>query len=251
MALDYDRVDVTSGLNTATRLNAELSKIETALTDGLSRSGAGSNAMSADLDMGNNDILNAGDVQCDSILVGGLAIASVADLAAEADRAETASTAAVAAAASINLPAISPGDAGKALVVNVAEDGYDHSAVADPGTAITARLADQTQAEAGVDNTDLMTPLRTFQAIAAYGDLVEFYTGTDADLTDYPVGSILMVDGTPPTRNSTVTVYYDQSAGNDFSFTAGTGLVALDGTWRARGGRGGASVQVTLVQRVA
>lgn len=256
MALDYDKVDVSTGLNTATRLNAELEKIETALTDGLSRSGNGPNAMSADLDMGNNDILNAGAVQCDSILVGGQTITSVAALAAEADRAETAATgagaaqaAAEAAAATINLPAISPGDAGRALIVNVAEDGYDHSALADPDTAITARLADQTQAEAGVDNSDLMTPLRTAQAIAiSIATLAEFYTGTDEAYDAYPLGTVLFVKNLgSPDRNSTVTVYRDTSRLYEYHGSSGGGRVALTGTWRVRGVDGGKGI----VQRVA
>lgn len=149
MALDYAKVDVSTGLNTATRLNAELTKIETALADGLSRSGTGPNAMSADLDMGNNDILNAGAVQCGSILVGGQTIASVAALAAEADRAATAEAGAVAAqaaaesaAASINTPTLAPGDTGKILRVNAAEDGYELTAALLAGEVTTAKLAD-------------------------------------------------------------------------------------------------------------
>lgn len=184
MALDYDKVDVSAGINTATRLNAELEKIRVALQDGLSRTGSltSPNEMSTDMDMGGNDVLNAGAVQCSSILVGGDQIASVAELAAEAARAEVAMLAAEnarisaelaqyyaeLAAASLALPTISPGDATKALVVNATEDGYEYSAPSDPAVAISAAITDQTTAEAGVDNTELMTPLSTLQAVAAH-----------------------------------------------------------------------------------
>lgn len=181
MALDYDKVDVSTGLSTATRLNAELEKIQTALQDGLSRSGTGPNEMSADLSLGGNDLLNVGVVQCDAITVGGEQIASVAELAAEADRAEAAADdaeaaqlaaegardAAILAASSLSLPTISGGDAGKALIVNATEDGYEYSNPVDPAVAIAAARADQSTAEAGTDNDTLMTPLRTAQAVAA------------------------------------------------------------------------------------
>jgi hypothetical protein len=174
VALDYNKVNVASGINTSVRLNSELEKIQTALEDGLSRSGSGPNEMSADLDMGGQDIINAGAVQCDSITVGGEQIASVAALAAEADRAVQAATEAdaardeaVQAAASLSLPLIQSGDQGKALIVNSTEDGYEYSAPIDPAVAIAAAITDQPTAEAGTDNDELMTPLRTKQAVAA------------------------------------------------------------------------------------
>ena len=178
--------DISSGFNTTNSLNTNFDNIETALDRTLSRYGEAPNAMEATLDMNDNAIINAGAVDCSSITIDGLEIASVADLAAEADRAEAAATAAELAetnaetaqglaeaaqaaaelaAASVDLPVIAPGDAGKTLLVNGTEDGYEYSTLpTDPDTAITARLASQAEAEAGADNTKLMTPLRTKEA---------------------------------------------------------------------------------------
>ena len=59
MAQDYDR-ETLQGLPSATAINDELSKIETALADGLSRTGNGPNDMEANLDLNSNRIINVG-----------------------------------------------------------------------------------------------------------------------------------------------------------------------------------------------
>lgn len=162
--------DVSSGFNTTNSLNTNFDNIETALDRTLSRYGETPNAMEATLDMNDNPIINAGAIDCSSITIAGESIPSVADLAAEADRAETAAiaaelaetnaeaaqAAAEAAAASINIPTLAPGDAGKILEVNVTEDGYDLVA--------PRAVASQATAEAGSDNEDIMTALRVAQA---------------------------------------------------------------------------------------
>lgn len=167
--------DVSSGFNTTNSLNTNFDNIETALDRTLSRYGETPNAMAVDLDMDNNDILNAGTISCDNLLIDGLTIPDLADLTALAVAAEESATdagaaqtaaelaqaAAEAAAASLELPIIAPGDAGKALLVNGDEDGYEYSTLSlDVDAEITARLASQAEAEAGTDNTKLMTPLR-------------------------------------------------------------------------------------------
>lgn len=139
-----------SGFQTTNSLNTNFTNIETALEDCLSRSGATPNAMSAALDMGTNDILNAGTVNCTSLLIDGSQVPSLADIQAEfaagqvtidasvtaaqlaetnaetaQSAAETAQAAAEAAAASTNLPTISIADADKTLSVNAAGDGYE------------------------------------------------------------------------------------------------------------------------------
>lgn len=77
-----------------------------------------------------------------------LAGAEAAQLAAEA-----AQEAAENAAASVNLPAISSGDAGKALVVNEAEDGYELG-TASGGTAGQLEFATKADAEASNPSAD-------------------------------------------------------------------------------------------------
>jgi hypothetical protein len=188
--------DISSGFNTTNSLNTNFDNIETALDRTLSRYADTPNAMESDLDMNNNDLINAGLVSCDTLEVGGAEIptlqalqdlldgtesaldakvveasgyASSASLSASQSvtaqgLAEAAQLAAEAAAASVGLPVIGSGDAGKAVLVNGTEDGYEYSTLpTDPDTAITARLASQVEAEAGTDNTKLMTPLRTQQ----------------------------------------------------------------------------------------
>lgn len=80
MAVSYDKNNQTSGLNSAERLNAELTKIQTALLDAVSRSGNAPNAMSADLDLGGNDLLNVDTVHCSELLVDGAPLPSVENI---------------------------------------------------------------------------------------------------------------------------------------------------------------------------
>ena len=74
--------NINSGFHTNNSLNTNFENIETALEDCLSRSGASPNAMSAALDMNNNDILNVGSIDVASITVDGSAIPSLADVQA-------------------------------------------------------------------------------------------------------------------------------------------------------------------------
>lgn len=61
MALNYTPTTVTSTFPQADNINTNFDNIETALSDALSRSGYGSNAMTAALDMNSNRILNVAD----------------------------------------------------------------------------------------------------------------------------------------------------------------------------------------------
>ena len=58
MGVSFTASSLISGYNLAA-LQAQFDALETALGDALSRSGAGTNTMSADLDMNSNKILNA------------------------------------------------------------------------------------------------------------------------------------------------------------------------------------------------
>lgn len=89
MALAYTKTDVSSGFN-PTQINANWTAITTALTDGLSRSGNGPNAMAAVLDMGTNNIINGGIGNFTNVVVGGIDLtAQVAAAAASAAAALT------------------------------------------------------------------------------------------------------------------------------------------------------------------
>lgn len=58
MALDFTPQDIASGFQSQDSLDENFDNIQTALADGLSRSGSTPNAMGADLDMNSNRILN-------------------------------------------------------------------------------------------------------------------------------------------------------------------------------------------------
>lgn len=54
----YVQTDIGTGYNSSTSINTELSKVETAFADTISRSGDVPNSMQSDLDMNSNQILN-------------------------------------------------------------------------------------------------------------------------------------------------------------------------------------------------
>lgn len=191
--------DVSSGFNTTNSLNTNFTNIETALDKCLSRTGETPNTMSAALDMNNNNLINAGLVSCDTLEVAGAEVPSLqslqnlldtteSDLAAQVTLAqghatdasqsatdaataqglaetaqglaEDAQAAAEAAVGSIDLPVISPGDAGKILEVNAAGDGYDlltqvaSTQIAD-ASVTTAKLASDVQVPVLLSTTNI------------------------------------------------------------------------------------------------
>ena len=89
---------------------------------------------------------------------------------------------------------------------------------------------------------------------ASLGNASQFTTSTSAGLTDYPVGSVVMVytagAGSIPDRNASATIYIDAGNSARFLFTASGS--ALTGTWRSRGAvvSTGSEIDV-LMQRVA
>lgn len=76
MAVDVTLNTISSGYN-ASKINDNFDDVETALQDALSRSGNGPNNMSADLDLGGNDILNGGTAVFGSITVAGTDVGSI------------------------------------------------------------------------------------------------------------------------------------------------------------------------------
>ena len=81
MSVVYNRTVVVNNASRWDAVNDELEKIQTALTDALSRSGAAPNAMADTLDMGDNDILNVGTISVDDLLIDGAQVPSLDDLA--------------------------------------------------------------------------------------------------------------------------------------------------------------------------
>lgn len=79
MAINFNPLDVLSGFN-LTKLNQNFQNIKTALTDGLSRSGNGSNQMEADIDLNSNDLLNVNSIDANVLILDGEVVQKV-DLA--------------------------------------------------------------------------------------------------------------------------------------------------------------------------
>lgn len=76
-----------------------------------------------------------------------------------------------------------------------------------------------------------------------------FYTGSNANLTDYPVGTELLVDrdgAASLNRNQTGSVYYKGSNSREFS-RAPTGNTLLSGTWISKGTVG----DIVAMQKIA
>lgn len=118
----------------------------------------------------------------------------------------------------------------------------------------TVDLTNQATAEAGVDNTQLMTPLRTKQSIVANSPLTWDTTSVNTQVT-FQLGQLLLVkDTTTQTLNAAVV---PKNSSGALNVTTGTNLT---GTWRCKGGfhlaggcpcAGGSPTDYTLLQRVA
>lgn len=63
---------VTTGYNSAATVNADIAAVNDKLDNTLSLDGSTPNSMQADFDMNNNNIINAGDVGCDSVTIDGV-----------------------------------------------------------------------------------------------------------------------------------------------------------------------------------
>ena len=140
-----------AGFNAGNTLQTALDNIETALDKCVSRDGEAPNAMNSALDMNNYNILNVDTIDVADLTIDGSAVPSLADVqaaqtaseaaqtAAEAAQtaAETAEANAEAAVASINLPTISGGDAGKLLEVNPGETAYQFTSGVDASQIAT------------------------------------------------------------------------------------------------------------------
>jgi hypothetical protein len=63
---------------------------------------------------------------------------------------------------------------------------------------------------------------------------LDYYTGSSDTNTSFPIGSYLNVDDGSAARNSSATLYYNNTLNTIFQ-TGSSGGTALSGTWRARG----------------
>lgn len=97
---------ISGGYASVSQLNNNFDLIETALENTLSRDGTTPNQMEADLDLNSNDILNAGDISAQDIIVDGQSFSD-----AITDAQNSAASAAVAAQAAIDAAAIISGTA--------------------------------------------------------------------------------------------------------------------------------------------
>jgi len=160
----------------------------------------------------------------------------------------------------VGLPSLS-GNAGRMLTVSRQENGVEWG----------MNTATQQQAEEGVSDEVLMTPLRTRQYVdkrrgAANGvasldasskvpssqlnlnGYAQFYTGGGSNETDLPIGSIVILAAADPVaRNVNVTAKLGQSSGH-YEGRALISTAVLSGTWRSRGIFNANSI---LCQRVA
>lgn len=142
MAVEFDRLNITSGYNT-NKINTNFERVDTALQDSLSRSGNGPNQMNADIDLNGNDLLNVASLQSDELIVDGVNIGTRIDAAlqaateaeASADSAEEDASSAAASALAASLSA------------DLADNRRDYASVAavegsnTPGSILYLRTA--------------------------------------------------------------------------------------------------------------
>lgn len=223
MAVTYDKANQTAGLNSDTRLNAELTKIQTALQDAVSRSGTSPNAMSANLDMGGNQIINALSVDTDNLTVNGSSVpglsdiqalyaatqASAASAAADEGSAAASAAAAAASAAGVNLPSL--GTAGQILQVNSGATALENHTPTSAATASSVARRD------------------------ASGRLQVATPSADADVATKGYADGLLVSSTEPTgwTRTKVTYLLDDAPASTL-----TQAVATEGVWTTIGPTG-------------
>lgn len=87
MAIEFVRNIISSGYNLS-KINDNFQKIQTALEDGLSRSGVTPNQMNADLDMNGNNIINIAGLGAESVIIDGVTVEQYVLNATEAVRLE-------------------------------------------------------------------------------------------------------------------------------------------------------------------
>lgn len=113
---------------------------------------------------------------------------------------------------------------------------------------VTPALATQAEAEAGTDNTKIMTPLRVDQAIAAqvgsataglaYGGVGTYAWLVKRDSVEITAGSTYSGASLVPGGAYIGGIAADNTISTGAGFGGATGSGALSGTWRAHGSVG-------------
>lgn len=113
----------------------------------------------------------------------------------------------------------------------------DSTALASAGISDVAGLASQAEAEAGTDNTKMMTPLRTAQAIAALSwteGTEQAASGTAVNFTGIPAGVkhivFQMVGGVSTNGTSNLLLQIGDSGGLESSGYSSTAIETVIGT---------------------
>lgn len=174
MSLAYSATTITSGYN-PTQINANWTAINTALQDGLSRSGNTPNAMTANFDLGNQDLLNGGTINCADLIVAGSSVAasaaaaaasaaaaSVSEANAATSETNAAASAAAAAASESSVAADAAAAAASEAAAAISETNADADAVATAADAVS------TAADAAATAADAITT--TADALSCFND---------------------------------------------------------------------------------
>jgi hypothetical protein len=131
---------------------------------------------------------------------------------------------------------VAPGTSGNVLVSN--------------GTTWTSGGAGVTSAVAG-------NGIAVSGATGAVTISLDFYTGSTANNTSYPIGSYLLLaygsSGSIPANNASVSAFSATTTGasGTYNASAGSGSSALSGTWRSRGVPDQNITSIGLFQRTA
>lgn len=118
---------------------------------------------------------------------------------------------------------------------------------------ITPALASQAEAEAGTDNTKLMTPLRVAQAVGpataalAYGAVGTLAYGYLSTLGAVTPGSTYAGSNIFPAAEFCSSAIPADSFNSSNTYYGSRGATALSGTWRALGGTAYASGYITTM----
>lgn len=122
----------------------------------------------------------------------------------------------------------------------------------DPGTLhLSASAVTAPTPTAGENSTKVATTAFVANAFSGYA---QFYTGSTQNLTDYPIGTVLLchagdqINYAGVNRNQSQQVYYSTPAASFAVYGVESGGTLLAGTWRQRGR---AAFTDCLMQRVA
>lgn len=169
--VELTRINNAGSSSGTANINNNSTKIEEAFDNTLSRDGTTPNQMNADIDMNGNDLLNVNFLQAEDVIVDGQQLTSILDsVVTLSNQTQQAKDIAV---------------NSSALAINAATNAQMSAAQAQQWADIALEnatgmeTASQEEAEAGVLNNKVMTPLRTLQSLNSKAR-VAAYTLTSA-----------------------------------------------------------------------